>query len=95
MQRMIRFNKGLIFKEDSKPKRVPSRKTSCYSSKSSNNHPSVDPEGEVRVACEVLALAFVAIEDDKAAEDGPDEENNVFRDIRKDMTFYSLDLGPK
>ena len=69
------------------PKRVPSRKTSSYSSKSSYNHPSVDPEGEVRVACEILSLAFVNIEVDDEAEDGPDEESNVFRDIRRDMTF--------
>ena len=69
-----------MFKEDSKPKRVPSRKKSSYWSKSSNNHPCVDPEGEVRVACEILALAFVEISDD-VAEDGPDEESNIYREI--------------
>ena len=61
------------------PERVPLRKKSS-STIASNNQPSFNPEGEVRVACEILSLAFVTIGDHEA-EDGPDEESNVFTEI--------------
>ena len=58
------------------PQRVPLRKKSSFSS-APNHHTHFNPEGEVRVACEILSLAFVTVRDEEDEGEGEIDEEAI------------------